>query len=50
MAGHMGNRRATVRGLEIIEVDLERHVMLVEGAVPGAKSGLLLIKKSSKGK
>ncbi len=50
MAGHMGNRRATVRGLEIVEVDLERHVILVKGAVPGAKNGLLLIKKSSKGK
>jgi large subunit ribosomal protein L3 len=50
MAGHMGNRRATVRGLEIVEVNPDRHVMLVKGAVPGAKSGLLLIKKSSKGK
>jgi large subunit ribosomal protein L3 len=50
MAGHMGNRRATTRGLKIVEIDLERHVVLVKGAVPGAKSGLLLIKKSSKGK
>ena len=50
MAGHMGNRRVTVRGLEVVEVDLERHVVLVKGAVPGAKNGLLLIKKSGKGK
>ena len=46
MAGHMGNRRATVRNLKVIDVDLARHVLLVEGAVPGSKKGLLLIKKS----
>jgi len=50
MAGHMGNRRVTVRGLVVVDIDLEHHVMLVKGAVPGAKSGLLLIKKASKGK
>lgn len=50
MAGHMGNRRATVRGVEVIDVDVERHVMLVKGAVPGAKNGLLLINKANKGK
>jgi len=49
MAGHMGNRKATVRGLEVIDVDLERHVMLVKGGVPGAKNGLLFINKASKG-
>jgi large subunit ribosomal protein L3 len=50
MAGRMGNQKVTVRGLEIVEVDLERHIMLVKGAVPGAKNGLLLINKASKGK
>jgi len=46
MAGRMGNRRATVRNLKVIDVDLARHLLLVKGAVPGAKKGLLLIKKA----
>jgi len=46
MAGRMGNRRATVRNLKVINVDLARHLLLVKGAVPGAKKGLLLIKKA----
>ncbi len=50
MAGHMGNSRVTVRDIEVVEVDLERHVLWVKGAVPGAKNGLLLINKASKGK
>ena len=50
MAGHMGNRRATVQQLEVFEADPARNLLLVRGAVPGAKNGLLLIKKSSRGK
>ena len=46
MAGHMGNRRVTVRHLEIFEADPTRNLLLVEGAVPGARNGLLLIRKS----
>ena len=46
MAGHMGNRRVTVRNLKVINVDLSRHLLLVEGAVPGSNKGLLLIKKA----
>lgn len=46
MAGHMGNRRVTVRNLKVIDVDLSRHLLLVEGAVPGSNKGLLLIKKA----
>jgi len=46
MAGHMGNRRVTVRNLKVIDVDLARHLILVEGAVPGSNKGLLLIKKA----
>ena len=48
MAGRMGNDRVTVRGLEICRADAERNLLLVKGAVPGYKNGLLLIKKSSK--
>ena len=49
MAGHMGDRRVTVRDLKVFSVDLARHLLLVKGAVPGAKKGLLLIKKADGG-
>ncbi len=45
MAGHMGNRRVTAQNLEVIDVDLENHLLLVKGAVPGSKKGLLFINK-----
>jgi large subunit ribosomal protein L3 len=48
MPGHMGNERVTVRNLEVIQTDTERNMLLVRGAVPGSKNGLLLIKKSKK--
>ncbi len=48
MPGHMGGERVTVRKLEIVQVDVERNIMIVKGAVPGAKNGLLIIKKSGK--
>jgi len=50
MAGHMGNDRVTARHLEVFQADPERNLMLVKGAVPGSRNGLLLIKKSKKGK
>jgi large subunit ribosomal protein L3 len=50
MAGRMGNRRVTVRKLEVLKTDPERNLLLVKGAVPGAKNGLLLITKSAGGK
>jgi large subunit ribosomal protein L3 len=49
MAGHMGDRRVTERNLKVINVDLKRHLLLVRGAVPGARKGLLLIKKAGGG-
>jgi large subunit ribosomal protein L3 len=50
MAGHMGADQVTALNLEIVKADPERNLLLVKGAVPGSKNGLLLIKKSSKGK
>jgi len=50
MAGHMGNSRVTVRQLEVFDADPARNLLLVRGAVPGARNGLLLIKKVSRGK
>ncbi len=50
MAGHMGSERVTVQKLKVVRADPERNLLLVKGAVPGARNGLLLIKKSAKGK
>ena len=49
MAGHMGNRRVTVRRLEVFDADPDRNLLLVRGALPGSRNGLLLIKKSKGG-
>ncbi|NWF77123.1 MAG: 50S ribosomal protein L3 [Chloroflexi bacterium] len=46
MAGHMGDRRVTVRNLEVIQADPERNLLLVKGAVPGANGELLIIEKA----
>ena len=43
MAGHMGNDRVTVKNLEIIEVDKEKNILAIKGALPGARNGLLYI-------
>lgn len=50
MAGHMGNERVIVRNLEVVVADTERNLMLVKGAVPGARNSLLLIQKAARGK
>jgi len=48
MAGHMGNVRVTVQNLRVVKVDPERNLLVVKGAVPGPKKGLLLIKEARK--
>ena len=50
MAGHMGNERVTARHLKVLEANPGRNLLLVKGAVPGAKNGLLLIRKSGERK
>lgn len=50
MAGHMGSKQVTVRNMKVINVDLDRHLLLVKGAVPGANKGLLLLKKARQDK
>jgi large subunit ribosomal protein L3 len=45
MAGHMGNKRVTIKKLEVIQADPERNLLVVQGSVPGANGGLLMIKK-----
>lgn len=46
MAGQMGNERVTTMGLRVVQVDPERNLLLVKGGVPGAKNGLLVIRKA----
>ncbi len=48
MAGHMGNVRRTCQNLEIMKVDSERNLLLVKGAVPGARSGKVIVKPAVK--
>ena len=46
MAGHMGDRRVTVRNLRVIRVDAENNLLLVEGAVPGGPNSVVVIRKA----
>ncbi len=48
MSGHMGDATVTVRNLRILGIDQEENLLVVEGAVPGAKDGYVLITKAKK--
>ena len=43
MPGHMGDEQVTISGLEIMDIDAEKNILYIKGAVPGARNGLLLI-------
>ena len=45
-AGHMGSDRVTVRNLKVVSVDAENHLLLVDGAVPGARGGYVVVRKA----
>ncbi len=46
MAGHMGNKRITVRNLEVVLADPERNLLLVKGSVPGARNSLVIVSRT----
>ena len=48
MAGHMGCDKVTVAKLEVIGADPEKNLLMIKGAVPGCRNGLLMIRKSGK--
>jgi large subunit ribosomal protein L3 len=48
MAGHMGDERVTTQNLKIVRTDADRGLIMVEGAVPGAKGGWIFIKDAVK--
>jgi large subunit ribosomal protein L3 len=47
MAGRMGNRRTTVKNLRIVRILGDQNLVLIEGAVPGPKNGLIELRKKS---
>ena len=48
MSGHMGVVRRTTENLKVVEVDLERNLLLIRGAVPGAEGGQVIVRPSLK--
>jgi large subunit ribosomal protein L3 len=46
MAGHMGHVRVTTLNLKVIKADPERNLLLIKGAVPGPRGGLLMVRSS----
>ncbi len=48
MSGHMGAAQTTTQNLEVVRVDAERNLLLIKGAVPGAKGGDVVIRPSVK--
>ena len=48
LPGHMGSENVTVQNLEIVRVDAERNLLLIKGAIPGAKGGLVSVKSTVK--
>jgi large subunit ribosomal protein L3 len=45
MPGRMGGDRVTIRGLRVVRVDPERHLLLIRGAIPGPRGGLVMVRK-----
>jgi large subunit ribosomal protein L3 len=48
MAGHMGDERVTTQNLEVVKIDTERNLLLIKGAVPGAKNGQVTVRPAMK--
>jgi len=48
MAGHMGDSRVTIQNLEVVKTDTTRGLLMVKGAVPGAKGGWILLRDAVK--
>jgi len=48
MAGRMGGKKVTVQNLEVVKIDVEKNLLVVKGAVPGPRNGVLIIEKAVK--
>jgi large subunit ribosomal protein L3 len=45
-AGRMGGERVTTRNLKVVSIDLEHHLLVLRGAVPGAPEGVVLVRRA----
>ncbi len=48
MPGHMGHKQVTIQNLEVVRVDADKNLILVKGAIPGPKKGLVTIKETTR--
>ena len=48
MSGHMGAENVTIQGLEVVRVDVDRNLLLIKGAVPGAPGGDVIVRPAVK--
>jgi large subunit ribosomal protein L3 len=48
MPGHMGNKRITCRSIEVINIDLDKNILVVKGAIPGANQGMVIIQQAKR--
>ena len=48
MPGRYGAERVTVRNLTVVKIDVENHLLLVEGGIPGANGGLVMVRATNK--
>jgi large subunit ribosomal protein L3 len=48
LPGHMGNRRVTMKNLKVVDVRPDQNVILIQGAVPGGRNGILMIRRSGR--
>lgn len=46
MTGHMGHERVTLQNVQVVKVDLENQLLLVNGSVPGPRSGVVMVRKA----
>jgi large subunit ribosomal protein L3 len=49
MAGQMGNKFVTVQGLEVVSINLEQHLIMIKGSIPGPTGGRVVVKPTKKG-
>jgi large subunit ribosomal protein L3 len=49
MAGHWGDERVSIQNLEVVDIRAEQNLMLIKGAVPGAKQGVVIVRLAAKG-
>ena len=49
MAGHWGDEQVSIQNLEVVEIRSEQNLMLIKGAVPGAKQGVVIVRLAAKG-